>query len=44
MAEPDVVVAVMYPAHWDPPADQLAANLRDVAAVSARIRILDERY
>ena len=44
MAEPDVVVAVMYPGHWDPPADQLAANLRDVAAVSPRIRILDERY
>jgi len=44
LAEPDVVVAVMYPGHWDPPADQLAANLRDVAAVSARIRILDERY
>jgi phosphoglycerate dehydrogenase-like enzyme len=45
LAEPEVVVAVMYPAHWDRrPADQLAANLRDVAAVSPRIRILDERY
>jgi phosphoglycerate dehydrogenase-like enzyme len=44
LAEPDVVVAVMYPRHWDPPVDQLAAHLRDVAAVSPRIRILDERY
>jgi phosphoglycerate dehydrogenase-like enzyme len=44
LAESDVVVAVMYPGHWDPPADKLAANLRDVAAVSPRIRILDERY
>jgi phosphoglycerate dehydrogenase-like enzyme len=44
LAEPEVVVAVMYPADWDPPADQLAAHLRDVAAVSPRIRILDERY
>jgi phosphoglycerate dehydrogenase-like enzyme len=44
LAEPDVVVAIMYPGHWDPPADQLAANLREVAAVSPRIRILDERY
>ena len=44
MAEPDVVVAVMYPRQWDPPADQLAANLRHVAAVSPRIRIGDERY
>jgi phosphoglycerate dehydrogenase-like enzyme len=44
MAEPEVVVAVMYPAQWDPPADQLAAYLRDVAAVSPRIRIVDERY
>ena len=44
MAEPEVVVAVMYPAHWDPPADQLASYLRDVAAVSPRIRIVDERY
>ena len=44
MAEPEVVVAVMYPAQWDPPADRLAAYLRDVAAVSPRIRIVDERY
>jgi phosphoglycerate dehydrogenase-like enzyme len=44
LAEPEVVVAVMYPAQWDPPADQLAAYLREVAAVSPRIRIVDERY
>ena len=45
VAEPKVVIAIMYPAHWDlRPADQLAANLRDVAAVSPRIRVLDERY
>jgi phosphoglycerate dehydrogenase-like enzyme len=44
LADPQVVVAVMYPADWDPPADQLAAYLRDVAAVSPRIRIVSERY
>jgi hypothetical protein len=44
LADPEVVVAVMYPPDWDPPADQLAAYLRDVAAVSPRIRIVDERY
>lgn len=44
MVEPEVVVAVMYPPQWDPPANQLAAYLRDVAAVSPRIRIVNERY
>jgi phosphoglycerate dehydrogenase-like enzyme len=44
LADPEVVVAVMYPPHWDPPADRLTAYLRDVAAVSPRIRIVDERY
>ena len=44
MTDPEVVVAVMFPSHWNPPADQLAAGLRNVAAVSPRIRIVDERY
>src|SRR5919108_3379690 len=43
--DPAVVVAIMYPPHWDTrPADELERDVRALTGIDARIEVVDARY